>query len=182
MISKGRLYAVCRGSSSPRFRYRTMHQMIRAHTMTPTISAAITEPVHRRRISSAWSVIPSGQPTRNNSLLRSHPVRVRPPRRPSAPTRASLLTRATARCLLVPRPDRPDGLLARVPTPRRPGGTRCPHVDHSVGRDYRTPLGGRPPPDPSVAGRGPAVTRAGPPSAPARGRGREHARSRPVGG
>src|SRR4051794_34832546 len=54
--------------------------------------------------------MPSGQPKRQNSLLgMSHPLRVSTPRRPSAASRASLLPRATARCLLVLRPGVPDG-------------------------------------------------------------------------
>src|SRR4051794_28671386 len=73
-------------------------------------SAAMTEPVHSLRISWDCSVMPFGQPNRQNSLFgTSHPVRVTPPRRPSAASRASLLPRATARCLLVLRPGAPDG-------------------------------------------------------------------------
>src|SRR4051794_36483405 len=70
----------------------------------------MTEPVQSSRMSLAWSVIPSGQPKRQNSLFGMvHPVRVATPRRPSAASRASLLPRPTARCLLVLRPVLPDG-------------------------------------------------------------------------
>src|SRR3954447_15669598 len=87
-------------------------QMIRPQTRKPTIRAAMTDPVQSLRISWACSVMPEGQPKRQKALLRSQPVRASDPRRPSAPAFASLLTRATARCLLVLRPDLPDGLLA----------------------------------------------------------------------
>src|SRR3712207_9562727 len=116
--------------------------MISPHTRKPTMSAAITDPVHSSRTWVASSVTPSGKPKRQNSLLRSHPVRLSTPRRPSAATRASLLRRATARCLLVLRPDDPDG-LPRLGVCRGPA--HGDPADHSVGRDYRTPLGGPPP-------------------------------------
>ena len=99
----GQLVASASGGGRP-------DQRIRPQTPKPTISAAMTEPVHSSRMSCDCSVMPSGQPNRQNSLFGiSHPVRVTTPRRPSAASRASLLPRATARCLLVLRPGAPDG-------------------------------------------------------------------------
>ena len=40
------------------------HQKIRPQTITPTISAATEDQVHRVRIRSAWWVTPVGQPKR----------------------------------------------------------------------------------------------------------------------
>src|SRR6185312_12662196 len=92
-------------------------------------------------MSVACSVMPSGQPKRQKPLLgASHPARANAPRRPSAPTRASLLTRATARCLLVPRPDRPDGLLAR--SCRRPGDREA-HGAHTPTTVWAETIGPR---------------------------------------
>src|SRR4051812_2808243 len=100
--------------------------------MTPTTSAAITDQVHNSRMSCDCLVIPSGQPKRQNVLFGVvHPVRVTTPRRPSAASRASLLPRATARCLLVLRP----ALRTVLPAVRSPFPPCGFPADHSVGRD-----------------------------------------------
>src|SRR5690349_3482170 len=107
-------------------------QMIRPQTSAPTIRATMHDQVHSLRMSWAWSVTPAGQPKRQPVLLGVlHPARVRTPRRPSAATRARLLPRATARCLLVLRPARRTVLTADA---CRASGGRL-HADHNVGRD-----------------------------------------------
>src|SRR4051794_41551472 len=106
--------------------------MMRPQQMEQMMSAEMTEPVHSSRMFWDWSVMPSGQPNRQNSLFGIwHPVRVTTPRRPSAASRASLLPRATARCLLVlrPCPDGPPGGVAHH------GPADGIYADHSVGRD-----------------------------------------------
>ena len=57
------LNRVCTGSSSPRLRYRMMHQKIRPHTKKPTTSAAITEAIHRSYIRWACRLMPLARPS-----------------------------------------------------------------------------------------------------------------------
>jgi hypothetical protein len=63
------LNRVCTGSSSPRLRYRMMHQKIRPQTKMPTTSAAIVDAIHRSYILCAWRLMPGpGQPKWPNAL------------------------------------------------------------------------------------------------------------------
>src|SRR3954449_10906413 len=118
---------------------------MRIHTMKPTTSAAIVEPIHNLCIARASSVMPSGHPQLSQlpaTWSYEHPLSVSAPRRPSPATFASLLRRATARCLLIPRVAAPHGLT---------GGTLlgCPpglaHADPSLPETSR--------PRPSARGR-----------------------------
>ena len=108
--------------------------------MMPTTSAAIVEPIHNLCIARASSVMPSGHPQLSQlpaTWSYEHPLSVSAPRRPSPATFASLLRRATARCLLIPRAATPRGL---------PGGVflGCPtgsaHTDHSLPETSRPRL------------------------------------------
>src|SRR5690348_2703550 len=65
-ISRGRLYLVCRGSSSLFFRYLMHAVKISVHMNTPTMSAVTPDHVHRTRIFSACLVTPVGQPNRRS--------------------------------------------------------------------------------------------------------------------
>src|SRR3954453_23365657 len=111
--------------------------------MMPTTSAAIVDPIHRRCIACASSVMPSGHPQLSQLPATSsyvHPLSVSAPRRPSPATFASLLRRATARCLPIPRVAAPRGLA---------GGALlgCPtgsaHLDHSLAETSRPRLSSR---------------------------------------
>ncbi len=69
--STGRLYWVCRGTTSGslplRLRWKIIAQNIAPQVMTPTTSAAMPDHVHRCRIASACGVTPTGQPKRITS-------------------------------------------------------------------------------------------------------------------
>src|SRR4051812_6979700 len=68
--SMGMLYRVCGGISTlVRLRlWNTTLHMIRAHTRTPTASAAAQDPCHRERIRGPSSVVGVGKPRRGKSL------------------------------------------------------------------------------------------------------------------
>ena len=92
-ISSGRLYWVCRGTTSslsPFFlRWKMIAQNIAPQVMTPTTSAAIADHVHRCRICSACGVMPPGQPKRITSSM-PHAVRNGTLRTASAATLSAL--------------------------------------------------------------------------------------------
>src|SRR3954466_13677885 len=84
----------------------------------PTTSAAIVDPIHRRCIECASSVIPSGHPQLSQlpaTWSYEHPLSGSAPRTPSPPPLRTLLDGATARCLLIPRVEVPHGLSGRGP-------------------------------------------------------------------
>src|SRR3954463_2421563 len=107
------LNRVCTGSSSPRLRYRMMHQKIRPHTKMPTTSAAITEAIHRSYILWACRLMPrlghpkcpNALPTPSTEQPESSIRRVAPPRpspaiRTATRGRAAELFAPTCFCLL----------------------------------------------------------------------------------
>src|SRR3954454_22362510 len=105
---------------------------MRIHTAMPTTSAAIVEPIHNLCISRASSVMPSGHPQLSQlpaTWSYEHPLSVSAPRRPSPATFASLLRRATARCLLIPRVGVARGLTGGALLGPPPGSA---HPAHSL--------------------------------------------------
>src|SRR5271167_2900789 len=68
MISIGRLYRTCGGSSSLRLRWKMHAHRIRPHTTAPTQSAAIQDPCHRVSITFPCLVMGAGQPSRVHAL------------------------------------------------------------------------------------------------------------------
>src|SRR3954468_23384889 len=161
----GMLNRVCTGSSSPRLRYRMMHQKIRPQTPTPTISAAMTEAIHRSYILWACRLTPGPghpkcpnllptssieQPERNvNSAAAPRPSTAA---RPTARGRVAELLAPTCLCLLSSAAVPETGHLAarltdgrtlldqiRATLHRGPDVKPCRQVP-STGR-YRSPCG-----------------------------------------